>query len=571
MDGDIAAALPPVNQQSKADGTAVAAAAAAAACHGAFEPSVWGDFFVTYTSPPSLSQEPEEQMRERANFLKGEVRKKFEAAAAMSAINSAMLVDAVVHLGIDHCFREEIATALRSVHKEEGEFGSCDDLHTVAVRFLVLRQHGLWVSADVFDKFRDDTGSLSKSLLCSNPRGLLSLYNAAHMVTPEEKVLDDAIAFARSHLEAMIGELRSPMVEQVSRSLDIPLPRFSRRLESMHYIAEYGQEEGHDAQILELARLEFELVRSLHLRELREICRWWRELYNDVKLPYARDRIVEIYFWACGVIHEEEMSRARMIFAKTFAFTSLIDDTCDVHATLEEVQKFNEAMQSWEEDAVSIVPEYLRTLYSRTIKGFQEFEDMLEPNEKYSMSYVKKAYKLLLQYYLKEATWANENHTPSFKEHVQVSIISSGLPMLVPVLLMGTGLATREAFEWADSAPDMVLASGEVGRFLNDMASYKLGKNKKDVANAHECYMKEYGATGEEAFAFIANMTENAWRKINQACMEMDPAMLPAFKVAVVDLSRSMEIIYLGGKRDAYTFGSNLKDLVTSLFLKPCA
>lgn len=99
----------------------------------------------------------------------------------------------------------------------------------------------------------------------------------------------------------------------------------------------------------------------------------------------------------------------------------------------------------------------------------------------------------------------------------------------------------------------------------------QLGKNKKDVANAHECYMKEYGATGEEAFAFIANMTENAWRKINQACMEMDPAMLPAFKVAVVDLSRSMEIIYLGGKRDAYTFGSNLKDLVTSLFLKPCA
>jgi hypothetical protein len=137
-----------VNQQSKADGTAVAAAA----CHGAFEPSVWGDFFVTYTSPSFSQEESEEQMGERANFLKGEVRKKFEAAAAMSAINSAMLVDAVVHLGIDHCFREEIATALRSVHEdEEGEFGSCDDLHTVAVRFLVLRQHGLWVSAGTYE------------------------------------------------------------------------------------------------------------------------------------------------------------------------------------------------------------------------------------------------------------------------------------------------------------------------------------------------------------------------------------------------------------------------------------
>jgi len=73
-------------------------------------------------------------------------------------------------------------------------------------------------------------------------------------------------------------------------------------------------------------------------------CRWWRDLYHTVKLPYARDRMVEIYFWTCGMLHEE-YSLARIFFAKTFGMVSLMDDTFDVHATLEECHKLKEAMQ----------------------------------------------------------------------------------------------------------------------------------------------------------------------------------------------------------------------------------
>lgn len=126
--------------------------------------------------------------------------------------------------------------------------------------------------ADVFDKFRDGTGSFSSSL-CADPRGLLSLYNAAHMAAPGEIALDDIIVLARCHLEAMSkkGELKSSLAEQVSRALDIPLPRFPRRLETMSYLTEYEQEDEHDDMLLELARLEFELARSLHLEELKAL------------------------------------------------------------------------------------------------------------------------------------------------------------------------------------------------------------------------------------------------------------------------------------------------------------
>lgn len=78
---------------------------------------------------------------------------------------------------------------------------------------------------------------------------------------------------------------------------------------------------------------------------LNPICRWWRDLYDTVKLSYARDRLVENYFWTCAVFHEEEYSRARILFAKTFGLLSLMDDTYDVHATLQECHKLNEAIQ----------------------------------------------------------------------------------------------------------------------------------------------------------------------------------------------------------------------------------
>jgi len=66
-----------------------------------------------------------------------------------------------------------------------------------------------------------------------------------------------------------------------------------------------------------------------------------------VKLNYARDRLVENYFWTCVVFHEEEYSRARMLFAKTFGLLSLMDDTYDVYATLEECHILNDAIQRY--------------------------------------------------------------------------------------------------------------------------------------------------------------------------------------------------------------------------------
>uniref|UniRef100_J3LNZ3 Terpene synthase metal-binding domain-containing protein n=1 Tax=Oryza brachyantha TaxID=4533 RepID=J3LNZ3_ORYBR len=386
------------------------------------------------------------------------------------------------------------------------------------------------------------------------------------------------------------------MAKQVSRALEIPLPRFPRRLETMNYLVEYEKEDGHDSMLLELARLNFDLARSLHLKELKTLSMWWRELYDNVKLTYSRDRLVESYLWTCIVFHEEEYSRARIIFAKVFGLQALMDDTYDVHASLEECRKLNEAIQrldqwlvisyygnnhyvdepahmhshtyklicKWDSSAVSIVPKYLHMFYIKLLSNFDELEDSLEPHEKYRISYIRNAFKLTSQYYLHEAQWCNDKYVPGFEEHMEVSIMSCGCALLPPMLLMGVhdgeGVATREVFEWVATCPDVMKAGAEVARFLNDIASYTAGKKKKDACSAVECYMAEHGVDGDAAVAAVAALAERAWRTMNQLCVEMDPALL------MVKFTRTLEVIYLGG-RESYTFGGDLNGLIAGLFL----
>lgn len=55
--------------------------------------------------------------------------------------------------------------------------------------------------------------------------------------------------------------------------------------------------------------------------------------------------MVEAYFWSYMVFYEHGYARARIIFAKIFGLTTLLDDTYDVHATIEECRKLDAAMQ----------------------------------------------------------------------------------------------------------------------------------------------------------------------------------------------------------------------------------
>uniref|UniRef100_A0A453J090 Terpene synthase N-terminal domain-containing protein n=1 Tax=Aegilops tauschii subsp. strangulata TaxID=200361 RepID=A0A453J090_AEGTS len=82
----------------------------------------------------------------------------------------------------------------------------------------------------VFNAFKKEDGSFREDIT-NDPRGLLSLYNAAHLLIHDEPSLQEAISFARHHLELMRGSLKSPLAEHVKRAFDIPFPRTVKRVD----------------------------------------------------------------------------------------------------------------------------------------------------------------------------------------------------------------------------------------------------------------------------------------------------------------------------------------------------
>jgi hypothetical protein len=64
-----------------------------------------------------------------------------------------------------------------------------------------------------------------------------------------------------------------------------------------------------------------------------------------VEFPYARDRIVEVYFWANGIHFEPQYAFSRMMVTKYMKIVSLVDDTYDAYESFEEIQHFTNAIE----------------------------------------------------------------------------------------------------------------------------------------------------------------------------------------------------------------------------------
>lgn len=127
--------------------------------------------------------------------------------------------------------------------------------------------------ADVFNKFKDINGNF-KASLTEDVRGMLSLYEAAHLRVHGEIILDEALAFTMSHLETVATQLNSPLTAQVNRAINRPLRKSLPRLEARHYMAFYQQDPSHSEALLTFAKLDFNMLQKLHQRELSDILRY---------------------------------------------------------------------------------------------------------------------------------------------------------------------------------------------------------------------------------------------------------------------------------------------------------
>ncbi|KAI5412782.1 putative terpene synthase 11, variant 4 [Lathyrus oleraceus] len=177
---------------------------------------------------------------------------------------------------------------------------------------------------------------------------MLSLYEASYLGTEDEEILKKALEFSRTRLHEFISHT-SPEIgyRHIVRSLTLPKHLRMARLEARNYMDEYRHASNQIPALLELAKLDNDMIQSLHQTELAEICRWWKELGLIEKLSFARDRPTECFLWTVGIFPEPCYTNCRIELTKTICILDVIDDIFDNYGTLDQLVLFTHAIKRY--------------------------------------------------------------------------------------------------------------------------------------------------------------------------------------------------------------------------------
>ncbi|KAH6788465.1 hypothetical protein C2S51_003471 [Perilla frutescens var. frutescens] len=533
-----------------------------------FSPSLWGDQFIKYDSCPQVQK----KYSNTVDVLKKEV-KGMITAPGTKMVDTMELIDTIERLGVSYHFQDEIEQKLQQFFDLKTDYcndgDDAYDLYTVALHFRLFRQHGYRISCDIFGRWVDGNGKFKEGLK-SDGKGLLSLYEASYLRTRGETILDEALDFATASLKSIAPHLQSPLGKQVVHALVQPLHFGNPRIEARNFISIYEEYEGMNEALLRFAKLDYNLLQMLHKEELHQVSRWWKDLDLITKLPYARDRVVECFFWAVGVYHEPQYSRARVMLTKTIVMTSIIDDTYDAYGTIEELDIFTEAIERWNVEETKRLPEYMKPLYKALLELYKQFEQELEKEGRsYVAYYAIESLKELVRSYRIEAKWFIQGYLPPYEEYLKNALITCTYCYHTTTSLLGVESAIKENFEWLSNKPKMLVAGLLICRLIDDIATYEIEKARGQVATGIESYMKDNGATKEEAMAKFFEIATDAWKDINEECLRPSLYNSRDVLMRILNLERIIDVTYKGNQ-DGYTQPEKvLKPHIIALFVDP--
>lgn len=454
-------------------------------------------------------------------------------------------VDALERLGIGYHFEEEIATFM-DVLKSKPIGG--DDLCAVALQFRLLRQHHYDViTCEVFKNFVDENG-VFKDTIVSNVDALLNLYEAAHLSKCDEDVLRSALLFTVDRLSylANYGHLSKPILDKVLHALALPTHKRTKRLQAKLYISIYKDDKESNQDILELAKLDFHILQQMHRAEVRDLSLWFKDINPCSRIGrYIRERPVESYYWTLGVFYEPHYAKARMMFVKLFILLSFFDDIYDSYGTLDEVRKFNQAVQCWDEEAAHQIGKCYANVMSLISKTLEEFE-YDEGASTEGIRFLKETIKDVSKCMLQEVVWREEGQAPTLDDYIKQAAAISVLYVPVAVISFIGMDAKDDVLGWACSFPKIIETAAVMCRLMDDVAGHENEKEQRSKCfTAVDCYIKEHGGTVQQAKKALHSLIEEHWRRLNQEFLSNDTLPISLLLV-LLDLVRSMTAMYVG-------------------------
>nr|POF27249.1 myrcene synthase, chloroplastic [Quercus suber] len=329
----------------------------------------------------------------KINKLKGQVRMMLQKVA--DPLEQLELIDILQKLGLSYHFECEMKRMLEVLYNNDhGDEWKEENLYAIALKFRLLRQHGYRMSEEVFDSFMEE-GSF-KGYLCDDTKGILSLYEASFLSLEGENILEEAREFSKKHLQEFINQNKDQNLSIiVSHALELPLHWRISRVEARWFIDVYRSREDMNPILLELAKLDFNMVQATHQEDIKQVSRWWRSIGLAEKLSFVRNRLTESFFWTVGCTFHPQFSYSRRISTKVNLLITVIDDIYDVYGTLDELELFTNAVESWNINAMDELPDYMKLCFLALHNSVNEMAfDTLKEQGFHIIQYFKKADEL---------------------------------------------------------------------------------------------------------------------------------------------------------------------------------
>ncbi|KAL0717205.1 hypothetical protein Bca4012_066527 [Brassica carinata] len=532
-----------------------------------FSPTIWGDHFL---SVPLDVAEFNNLSREIEVTMKPKVRD-----ILMSFKNgdseSIRLIHLLMNLGVAYHFETEIDEILnKTFGNVEDMIAQQDDLEIISTMFEVFRLRGYYMSCDAFNRFKGEDGNFKESL-AEDIRGMLQLYQAAHLGTPSEDIMDEALIFTRHHLESLTGNHAAIVSPHLSTHIKTALSRARYHnleiLATREYISFYDQEEDHKETLLKFAKLNFNYCQLHYIQELKYLTKWWKDLDLASKLPYIRDRIVEVFLGALTMYFEPRYSLGRTTVAKITAVATVFNDTCDAYGTLPEVTSLVDAFQRWDLGGTEKLPSYIRIVFGSVFETLEEIKQEMRPRGRSRiLQVVVDEMKKLARAYLALSKWSRESHVPTFEEYMEFGMQTSMDHFAAYSFIAMEDCDETQMCEWYNSKPKMMEALNGVFRIKNDISGYEQEMKRGEVARGLNCYMKQHGVTKEEAVEELNKIATDYYRIIMEEFLTTTAVPRPVL-VRCLNVSRPIDLFYKGS--DRFVNHVELKEVITSLFIHP--
>nr|XP_029150717.1 probable sesquiterpene synthase [Arachis hypogaea] len=229
-------------------------------------------------------------------------------------------------------------------------------------------------------------------------------------------------------------------------------------------------------------------------KEVDSVIKWWEKLKFSKMVPYARERMAELYFWPFAMNSEPKYTTFRRVVAKMVQWMTIFDDTYDVYGTIEELELLTQTIQRWDISYIASLPECFKAIFNVIVELVDEIIELSAGSGESDLvlQCLKQALSHYVQGYIDEARWCHEGYIPTYDERKVIGAATTPYQMLTIMFIALGEFATKETLHWISNNIPLIL---------------QFEQQREHGASAVECCMKQYGFSQEEAYEFIKKIS----------------------------------------------------------------